>query len=97
MDRKFLVFTGILSAGMFGGVWLAMLPAGQSAATALNGIVYYPGCDAVRAVGKAPLNRGEPGFREEMDGDGDGVACEPYAGGAGSHHYGYSRRGVWRP
>jgi hypothetical protein len=42
--------------------------------------VYYPGCNAVRAAGKAPLHSGEPGYRIEMDGDGDGVACEPYHG-----------------
>ena len=39
--------------------------------------VYYPGCNAVRAAGKAPLHAGEPGYRVEMDGDGDGIACEP--------------------
>ncbi len=38
---------------------------------------YYSGCNAVRAAGAAPLYRGEPGYRPEMDGDGDGVACEP--------------------
>lgn len=41
---------------------------------------YYPGCDAARAEGVAPLYRGEPGYRPEMDGDSDGVACEPYRG-----------------
>lgn len=40
--------------------------------------VYYPGCNAVRAAGAAPLYRGEPGYREEMDGDDDGIACEAY-------------------
>jgi hypothetical protein len=40
--------------------------------------VYYSGCKAVRAAGKAPLYRGDPGYREGMDGDSDGVACEPY-------------------
>ncbi len=40
--------------------------------------VYYSGCNAVRAAGKAPLRYGEPGYRSDMDGDGDGVACEPY-------------------
>jgi hypothetical protein len=39
--------------------------------------VTYPGCNQVRAEGKAPLYRGQPGYRETMDGDGDGVACEP--------------------
>lgn len=39
---------------------------------------YYSGCDDARAAGVAPLYAGEPGYREAMDGDGDGVACEPY-------------------
>ena len=26
----------------------------------------------------APLHRGAPGYRRELDADGDGVACEPY-------------------
>jgi hypothetical protein len=41
---------------------------------------YYPGCDSVRAAGAAPLYRGQPGYRPEMDGDDDGIACEPYRG-----------------
>ncbi|MEO8175458.1 MAG: excalibur calcium-binding domain-containing protein [Sphingomicrobium sp.] len=40
--------------------------------------VYYSGCNAVRAAGKAPLHAGQPGYRSEMDGDGDGIACEPH-------------------
>ena len=39
--------------------------------------VHYSGCNDVRAAGKAPLRAGEPGYRPEMDGDGDGIACEP--------------------
>jgi hypothetical protein len=39
---------------------------------------YYPNCDAARATGAAPIYAGQPGYREEMDGDLDGVACEPY-------------------
>ena len=42
--------------------------------------VQYAGCNEVRALGKAPLYAGQPGYRIEMDGDGDGVACEPYRG-----------------
>jgi Excalibur calcium-binding domain len=40
--------------------------------------VYYSGCSEARAAGAAPLYRGTPGYREGMDGDRDGVACEPY-------------------
>jgi len=39
---------------------------------------YWPGCNAARAAGTAPIYIGEPGYREGMDGDGDGVACEPH-------------------
>jgi hypothetical protein len=42
--------------------------------------VHYAGCNEVRAAGKAPLHTGEPGYRPEMDGDGDRLACEPYHG-----------------
>jgi hypothetical protein len=42
--------------------------------------VRYAGCDEVRAAGKAPLLAGQPGYSSEMDGDGDGVACEPHGG-----------------
>jgi len=38
---------------------------------------YYAGCDEARAAGVAPIYRGSPGYREGMDGDGDGIACEP--------------------
>lgn len=38
--------------------------------------VYYRNCDAVRAAGKAPLRRGQPGYRPALDRDGDGWACD---------------------
>ena len=33
-------------------------------------------CAAARAAGAAPLHRGDPGWSDSMDGDGDGTACE---------------------
>lgn len=41
---------------------------------------YYSGCNDARAAGVAPLYADEPGYRPEMDGDSDGIACEPYHG-----------------
>lgn len=38
--------------------------------------ISYPNCAAVRAAGKAPLLRGQPGYRAGLDRDGDGRACE---------------------
>ena len=40
--------------------------------------VYYPNCRAARASGAAPIYRGSPGYREALDRDRDGIACEPY-------------------
>lgn len=49
---------------------------------------HWSGCNAARAAGTHPIYVGEPGYRSGMDGDGDGIACEPY------HEHG--RRGRWR-
>ncbi|MGZ9882776.1 GmrSD restriction endonuclease domain-containing protein [Rhodococcus ruber] len=38
--------------------------------------VVYRNCAEARAAGAAPLYAGQPGYSENMDGDGDGVACE---------------------
>lgn len=50
----------------------AAAPAPEAAAPAPG----YADCAAVRAAGAAPIQRGEPGFSERFDGDGDGVGCE---------------------
>ena len=42
------------------------------------GAVYFRNCREAWAAGRAPLHVGQPGYRREMDGDGDGVACEPF-------------------
>lgn len=41
---------------------------------------HWSGCDEARAAGSAPIYYSEPGYDRWMDGDGDGVACEPYRG-----------------
>ena len=43
-----------------------------------NKPVYYSGCNAARAAGVTPIYSWEQGYRPEMDGDDDGVACEPH-------------------
>lgn len=35
------------------------------------------GCRQARALGIAPIHRGQPMYHPDMDGDGDGIACEP--------------------
>lgn len=46
------------------------------AALVAKGPIY--GCNQFRDAGLAPIQSFEPGYSSEMDGDGDGVACEPY-------------------
>lgn len=39
---------------------------------------YFRYCREAWAAGVVPIRRGDPGYRPGLDGDGDGVACEPY-------------------
>ena len=41
-----------------------------------SNVVSYKNCSAVKAAGKAPLYKGDPGYSKKLDRDGDGVACE---------------------
>ncbi|PVM85754.1 phospholipase D-like domain-containing protein [Caulobacter radicis] len=47
-----------------------MLPADQ----------HFSGCNAARAAGRESIPSWDPSYRESMDGDSDGLACEPYRG-----------------
>jgi hypothetical protein len=38
--------------------------------------VSYPNCAAASAAGAAPIPRGRPGYRPDLDRDGDGIACD---------------------
>lgn len=66
----------------FAGTWWAvpkvelwMMSAEERAA--IENSVTYSGCNQVRELGKDPIYAGQPGYRTTMDGDGDGIACEP--------------------
>ncbi len=39
---------------------------------------YYASCREAFMEGRANIRQGEPGYRSELDADGDGLACEPY-------------------
>ncbi|WP_234033961.1 thermonuclease family protein [Qipengyuania gaetbuli] len=47
---------------------------------ATGGGLYFRSCREARAAGRAPIYRGQPGYRSGLDGDNDGIACEPYRG-----------------
>ena len=36
----------------------------------------YANCAAARADGAAPITKGDPGYSDQLDRDGDGIACE---------------------
>lgn len=67
--KKKLVFT-VLVAILVANVSMIAAPKAEAKK------VYYKNCTAVRKAGKAPLYKGEPGYRKALDRDGDGVACE---------------------
>lgn len=62
-----------------GGAVAAAAPRAQTLAVASTGGAYRY-CTQARAAGAAPLYAGQPGYGPHMDGDGDGIACEPYRG-----------------
>lgn len=79
-----VAFVGLIcwaQATQIQSIWrqLTMTPAEIGA---IEQSAYYSGCTAVRAAGVAPIYRAFPGYRAEMDGDGDGIACEPDRGGS---------------
>jgi hypothetical protein len=62
----------ILIAALSGAV-LSGSPVGAGTA---NADPYYKNCAEARAAGVAPLHKGDPGYRPELDRDHDGIACE---------------------
>lgn len=44
--------------------------------TSIPDNVSYKSCAEVKAAGKAPLYKGDPGYSTKLDRDGDGIACE---------------------
>lgn len=41
---------------------------------------HFSGCNAARAAGRQDIPSWDPSYRRWMDGDGDGLACEPRRG-----------------
>lgn len=83
-----LAVAGLIAGGLYWAVQQHIIPnplpgiipgppAPQSAPAPANNYVYYKNCAAVRAAGKAPLYRGQPGYEApRLDRDHDGIACE---------------------
>jgi hypothetical protein len=75
-----MVFVGFIAwqaAPQLTSTW-TMLRSSPEEVQRRQASAYYANCTDARAAGAAPIYAGEPGYREEMDGDSDGIACEPY-------------------
>ncbi len=57
--------------------WISA-PVVHSGSASSADTTYYPNCADARSAGATPIRRGEPGYRDGLDRDGDGIACEPY-------------------
>lgn len=73
-DRLAVVVVARLYANA--GSVLAETATSLAASATSRPTAYYRNCTDVRAAGAAPLRRGDPGYRAELDGNADGVACE---------------------
>jgi hypothetical protein len=76
----------ILGAGLGGSAFLVLDSLQPPERQARDGVFslrgpYYSSCREAFQDGRANILRGEPGYREDLDADGDGKACEPYAPG----------------
>ena len=48
----------------------------RAAQVALTAEPFYATCDAARAAGRGPISTDDPGYRSELDPNGNGIACE---------------------
>lgn len=72
--------------GLYQQGYISMFGAALHDVAASRGLVrntpqegdYWLDCEDARSARVTPLYLGEPGYRPELDRDGDGVACEPY-------------------
>lgn len=62
------------------GATLTAQPLGQSKARPTSPAPVRPfrNCTEARAAGAAPVYRNDPGYGPWLDGDDDGIGCEPY-------------------
>ncbi len=68
-----------ISVSILGGAYFAIATTSPwPVPVTVRHLMAAPNCDAARAVGLAPAERGEPGYWLRHDADGDGLACEPW-------------------
>lgn len=85
MPLPFTAVVALTTVAAFAMTWLVITPSSPRAAVVAYVKVrmtdqHYSGCTAVRAAGRKDIARWDPSYRSSMDGDGDGLACEPPRG-----------------
>ena len=82
--RNGLAVPTAVFVGLFGATTYALTPEAPGRAEIVANVgkrfqdQHYDGCDEARANGHEDIGAWEPSYRPEMDGDEDGLACEPY-------------------
>lgn len=88
-DKLKNALTIVGSLGVIGGLFAAPLlieradpnnnqTVQQTAPMAGEDSLYFDNCTEARDAGYENIAEGDPGYRPELDRDGDGYACEPY-------------------
>jgi hypothetical protein len=77
----FALFGGLALMSSDGAVINRILAGFEQPEAASAPQAYYANCADARRAGAAPIHSWQPGYRSEMDGDGDGIACETYHSG----------------
>lgn len=75
-NAGFLALGALLGGGAFAAYDMMNPPAARSELTQHGS--FYRTCREALQDSRANIRRGEPGYRPELDADGDGLACEPY-------------------
>lgn len=85
IQAPFAAVVALTAISAFAVTWFAITPSTPRAAV----VAYvktrttdqnYSGCTAVRAAGRKDIPSWDPSYQSWMDGDGDGLACEPPRG-----------------
>ncbi|WP_409450276.1 excalibur calcium-binding domain-containing protein [Brevundimonas sp.] len=81
----FAAVVALTAISAFAVTWFAITPSSPRAAVVAyvktrTTDQHYSGCTAVRAAGRKDIPSWDPSYRSWMDGDGDGLACEPPRG-----------------
>lgn len=72
-------FSGLIALALFAVPAVMVISADRKAGSDLASAgTYYANCTDARAAGVAPIASDQPGYRSQLDADGDGAACEAF-------------------